>query len=131
MSAVGQKLKYRRFQVISALPHKADIKCRHCDVRFAPIPEVAHSEVRSASNPFKRKSDPEPRAAVELIFRPLLPVVHFHDGSRDEQPHKVMGSVDLHQPSRAENSTVSRAWRVSREVTNGPYSSGLDVPRNT
>ena len=32
----GQKRKYRRFQVISALPHKADIKCRHCDVRFVP-----------------------------------------------------------------------------------------------
>ena len=117
--------------MFSAVHPTTDIAKILRHVRFLPIPEVAHSEVRSASNPFKRKSDPEPCAAVELIFRPLLPVVHFHDGSRDEQPHKVMGSVDLHQPSRAESSTVSRAWRVSREVTNGPYSSGLDVPRNT
>ncbi len=116
---------------MSAFARLADSSQTSRHVRKVPIPEVAHSEVRSASNPFKRKSDPEPCAAVELIFRPLLPVVHFHDGSRDEQPHKVMGSVDLHQPSRAESSTVSRAWRVSREVTNGPYSSGLDVPRNT
>ena len=47
----------------------------------------------------------------------LPAVARFHDGTRDEQPHKVMGSVDLRQPSRAESSTVSRAWRVSREVT--------------
>jgi hypothetical protein len=77
--------------MFSALPLKADIALRTRYVRFVPIPEVAHSEVRSASNPFKRKSDPEPCAAVELIFRPLLPVVHFHDGSRDEQPHKGDG----------------------------------------
>ena len=131
MSVVGQTETSARLNGTSALPRTADINRNHRHVGKVPIPEVAHSEVRSASNPFKRKSDPEPCAAVELIFRPLLPVVHFHDGSRDEQPHKVMGSVDLHQPSRAESSTVSRAWRVSREVTNGPYSSGLDVPRNT
>jgi hypothetical protein len=33
----GQKRKCRRFQVMSALPHKADINARDCDVRFVPI----------------------------------------------------------------------------------------------
>src|SRR6266700_5177122 len=33
---VGQKRKWRRFQVMSALPHKADIDVRDCDVRFVP-----------------------------------------------------------------------------------------------
>src|SRR5882762_3015060 len=32
----GQKRKWRRFQVMSALPHKADIDARDCDVRFVP-----------------------------------------------------------------------------------------------
>ena len=39
-SALGQKRKWRRFQVMSALPHKADIDARHCDVRFVPLTEV-------------------------------------------------------------------------------------------
>ena len=29
-------MKWRRFQVMSALPHKADIDARDCDVRFVP-----------------------------------------------------------------------------------------------
>ncbi len=33
---LGQKRKWRRFQVMSALPHKADIDARDCDVRFVP-----------------------------------------------------------------------------------------------
>jgi hypothetical protein len=36
MSALGPKRKWRRFQVMSALPHKADIDARDCDVRFVP-----------------------------------------------------------------------------------------------
>ena len=36
MSALGVKTEVSRFQVISALPHKADINCRHCEVRFVP-----------------------------------------------------------------------------------------------
>jgi hypothetical protein len=36
MSELGQKRKWRRFQVMSALPHKADIDARDCDVRFVP-----------------------------------------------------------------------------------------------
>jgi len=35
-SEMGQKRKWRRFQVMSALPHKADINARDCDVRFVP-----------------------------------------------------------------------------------------------
>jgi sulfite reductase beta subunit-like hemoprotein len=41
MSVMGQKRKCLRFQVMSALPHKADINSRDCDVRFVPISEVA------------------------------------------------------------------------------------------
>jgi hypothetical protein len=37
---LGQNRKYRCFHVMSALPHKADINCRDCDVRFVPLPEV-------------------------------------------------------------------------------------------
>jgi hypothetical protein len=36
----GQKRKWQRFQVMSALPHKADINARDCDVRFVPFSEV-------------------------------------------------------------------------------------------
>jgi hypothetical protein len=36
MSEMGQKRKWRRFQVMSALPQKADINARDCDVRFVP-----------------------------------------------------------------------------------------------
>ena len=36
----GSKRKWRRFQVMSALPHKADINARDCDVRFVPTTEV-------------------------------------------------------------------------------------------
>jgi hypothetical protein len=38
MSQLGQKRKCRRFQVMSALPHKADINSRDRDVRFVPKP---------------------------------------------------------------------------------------------
>jgi hypothetical protein len=41
MFGVGKKRKWRRFQVMSALPHKADIDARDCDVRFVPTTEVA------------------------------------------------------------------------------------------
>jgi len=64
-------------------------------------------KVRSASNPFKRKSDPEiVAAAVELIFRPAVcplctSTMVF---ARWKSLIKVMGSVDLHQPSRTESS---------------------------
>ncbi len=37
MSGQGQERKRRRVNVTSALPHKADINCRDCDVRFVPI----------------------------------------------------------------------------------------------
>jgi hypothetical protein len=37
---MGQKRKWRRFQVMSALPHKADINARDCDVRFVPQADV-------------------------------------------------------------------------------------------
>jgi len=40
MSPSGQKRKWRRFQVMSALPHKADINARDCDVRFVPHPRL-------------------------------------------------------------------------------------------
>jgi hypothetical protein len=36
----GQKRKWRRFQVRSALPHKAEINARDCDVRFVPTSDV-------------------------------------------------------------------------------------------
>src|SRR6266446_5924861 len=36
MSELGQKRKCWRFSVMSALPHKADINCRDCGVRFVP-----------------------------------------------------------------------------------------------
>jgi len=36
----GQKRKWRRFQVMSALPHKADIDARDCDVRFVPRTDI-------------------------------------------------------------------------------------------
>src|ERR1019366_10229711 len=29
-----------RFHAMSALPHKADIDCRDCDVRFVPISDI-------------------------------------------------------------------------------------------
>jgi hypothetical protein len=41
MSELGQKRKWRRFQVMSALPHKADIDAR--DVRFVPENEPARA----------------------------------------------------------------------------------------
>jgi hypothetical protein len=37
----GQKRKWQRFQVMSALPHKADINARDCDVRFVPTGDIA------------------------------------------------------------------------------------------
>jgi hypothetical protein len=40
MSEVGQKRKWRRFQVMSALPQKADIDARDCDVRFVPMADM-------------------------------------------------------------------------------------------
>jgi hypothetical protein len=40
---LGSKRKCRRFHLISALPHKADINCRDCQVRFVPKAEVAAS----------------------------------------------------------------------------------------
>jgi len=33
-------MKWRRFQVMSALPHKADIDARDCDVRFVPTRDM-------------------------------------------------------------------------------------------
>src|SRR6266436_2097125 len=40
----GQKRKCRRFLFISALPHKADINCRHCEVRFVPLTDNERHE---------------------------------------------------------------------------------------
>ena len=40
MSESGQKRKCRYYQVMSALPQKADIDCRDCDVRFVPTADV-------------------------------------------------------------------------------------------
>jgi hypothetical protein len=34
-------MKWRRFQVMSALPHKADTDARDCDVRFVPCSDIA------------------------------------------------------------------------------------------
>jgi len=43
-SGLGQKRKWRRFQVMSALPHKADIGARDCDVRFVPLPDFGRRD---------------------------------------------------------------------------------------
>jgi hypothetical protein len=43
MNALGPNRKWRRFQVMSALPHKADIDARDCDGRFVPNSEVGAS----------------------------------------------------------------------------------------
>jgi hypothetical protein len=45
-SELGQKRKWRRFQVMSALPHKADINARDCDVRF--VPKETHAPRQTA-----------------------------------------------------------------------------------
>ena len=44
-SHLCQKRKCRRFQVMSALPHKADIDARDCDVRFVPLTEVRYASI--------------------------------------------------------------------------------------
>ena len=50
-----QKRKWRRFQVMSALPHKADINARDCDVRFVPKTDIQGSnhagEIRAVTRP--------------------------------------------------------------------------------
>jgi hypothetical protein len=48
MSELGQNRKCRRFDVTSALPHKADINCRDCQVRFVPIAAVPNVHSRKA-----------------------------------------------------------------------------------
>jgi hypothetical protein len=40
MSALGQKQTFSRSAAMSAIPPKADIAERHCDVRFVPKAEV-------------------------------------------------------------------------------------------
>ncbi len=55
----SQKRKWRRFQVMSALPHKADIDARDCDVRFVPKHKVA------ALQPAAREQEPRGRHPVE------------------------------------------------------------------
>ncbi len=52
MSQMGQKRKCRRFQVMSALPHKADINSRDRDVRFVPEGDSAPPQmtIKEAAN---------------------------------------------------------------------------------
>jgi hypothetical protein len=56
MSELGQKRKCWRFSVMSALPHKADINCRDCGVRFVPVCgpiDIFHSATRFGGNDFE------------------------------------------------------------------------------
>ncbi len=46
MTGLGQKRKYRCFHVRSALPHKADIKCRDCNVRLVPKSDIDSITIR-------------------------------------------------------------------------------------
>ena len=43
MSALGQKRTWRQVRTMSALPPKADIRCRFFDVRFVPEADIATS----------------------------------------------------------------------------------------
>ena len=43
MSALGQKRTLKRFRLMSALPPKADIPARGCDVRFVPKADIGRS----------------------------------------------------------------------------------------
>ena len=47
MSGSGQKRKCRRFQVMSALPHKADINSRDRDVRFVPTGDSPQQKLQA------------------------------------------------------------------------------------
>jgi len=47
-SAVGQKRKWRRFQVMSALHHKADIDDRDCDSPLRARSRLMHRSKRRA-----------------------------------------------------------------------------------
>ena len=79
----GQKRKCRRFQVISALPHKADIKCRHCDVRFVPITDIASLDNRLKS---------EDESAFELVsISPVAPprIRAFPKLSAGQHPRRI------------------------------------------
>jgi hypothetical protein len=71
-SASGQKRKCRRFLFISALPHKADINCRHCEVRFVPTTDScsAASYERRAHLP---TSSPRPSSTSELVINLTAP----------------------------------------------------------
>jgi hypothetical protein len=53
---MGQKRKCRRFQVISALPHKADINCRHSDVRFVPIGGLDDVDLQCPHSPGEERT---------------------------------------------------------------------------
>src|SRR5260370_13305590 len=50
-SLSGQSRKYRRFHVMSALPHKADINFRDCDVRFVPIADITRCRRACTASP--------------------------------------------------------------------------------
>src|ERR1019366_9096622 len=52
--SLGLKRKCRRFHVISALPHKSDINCRDCDVRFCPT-EGQKQKPRTMPGAFKQR----------------------------------------------------------------------------
>jgi len=43
MSALGQKQTFRNVRAMSAIPPKADIRQRNCDVRFGPNADIAKS----------------------------------------------------------------------------------------
>src|SRR6516165_8512072 len=55
MSALGQKQTSAHVRGMSALPPKADIRCRDRHVRFVPKADI-HGPIRSHLDTWKRKS---------------------------------------------------------------------------
>jgi hypothetical protein len=41
MSGLGQKRTLGRVRIMSAIPPKADMRQRNCDVRFGPLADIA------------------------------------------------------------------------------------------
>src|SRR5713226_4880546 len=68
MSQMGQKRKCRRFQVMSALPHKADINSRDRDVRFIPTDSCSAANRVVIRSLRRRARAPAGRAVLHLGF---------------------------------------------------------------
>jgi hypothetical protein len=71
--AMGQKRKWRRFQVVSALPHKADIDARDCDVCFVPDSDSTLQQATTLFDHLVGKGIPTPWPCRRFIRSSLMP----------------------------------------------------------